>query len=126
MSRVSARTPLVVGRTYEAILATQQPRRTQALTGYVVHSTRVGQRKFVGELVQVGRRRGTVASWGAGEVATFANGILGRFVDITFDASIAFRRTVRTHPVVDSDAAELVRLRVDELPDAATLSVYFD
>ena len=51
-----------------------------------------------------------------------ANGILGRFVDITFDASIAFRRTVRTHPVVDIDAAELVRLRVDELPDAATLN----
>ncbi len=55
---------------------------------------------------------------GPGEVATFANGILGRFVDITFDASIAFRRTVRAHPVVDIDAAELVRLRVDELPDA--------
>ena len=122
MSRVSARTPLVVGRTYEAILETEQPRRTQALTGYVVHTTRLGHRKFVGELVQVGRRRGTVASWGPGEVATFANGILGRFVDITFDASIAFRRTVRTHPVVDIDAAELVRLRVDELPDAATLN----
>ncbi len=42
-----------------------------------------------------------------------------------FDAAIAFRRTVRTHPVVDADAAEL-GLRVDELPDAAKLSVYFD
>jgi hypothetical protein len=29
---------------------------------------------------------------------------------------------VHTHPVVHADAAELVRLRVDELPDAVTLN----
>ena len=124
MRRVSARAPLVVGLTYECILSSEQVRRTHALTGYVSHSALVGRRKLLGELVQVGaRRRGEVDSWAPGEVATFANGILGHFVEVLFDPAIAFRRTVRTHAAVD--AGEVAHLRVEQLPDATTLNVYF-
>ena len=123
MSGVTAQTPLVVGHTYEVVVASEAPRRTQAMTGYVATSTLVGRRKLIGAFVGVGRRRGGIVSWVPGEVATFANGVLRCYVALSFHPELAFRRTVRTHDVVDD--AEVVHVGVhelDELPDAATLN----
>ena len=123
MSRVSAQTPLVVGHTYEVAVASETPRRTQAMTGYVATSTLVGKRKLIGAFVGVGKRSGAIGSWVPGEVATFANGVLGCYVALSFHPDLAFRRTVRTHDVVDD--AEVAHIRVqeiDELPDATTLN----
>ena len=123
MSRVSAKTPLVVGHTYEVALTSEEPRRTQAMTGYVAGSTLVGRRKLVGAFLGVGKRRGDVCAWAPGDVATFANGVLRCYVALAFHPDLAFRRTVRTHDAVDD--AEVVYLRVDELdklPVATTLN----
>ena len=122
MSHVTAQTPLVVGHTYEVAVASEVPSRTQAMTGYVASSTLVGRRTLIGAFVGVGKRSGAIGSWVQGEVATFANGVLGCYVALSHHPDVAFRRTVRTHDVVDD--AEVMHLGVDELvrlPDATTL-----
>ena len=120
MSRVSATAPLVVGHTYEVALASEEPRRTQAMTGYVAGSTLVGRRKLAGAFVGVGKRGGAIGAWMPGEIATFANGVLRCYVALSFHPDLAFRRTVRAHDAVDD--AEVVHLTLDELPEATTLN----
>lgn len=128
---VAGESPLVVGRTYDIVLARHSSMLVAdgELTGQHAHTGRHGKRWLAGAFVGVHGKRnnGLVDSWGAGQMLTFANGELGCYVNIEYRPQYAFRQTTREHALVglerDDEVTEIVTIRsISDLPPARSLS----
>lgn len=137
MHRVTVRTPLVVGHTYEVVLATGgYEGSAEELTGHL--GALAGRRKLAGAFSDSSSESRTqrkeaalpLTSWQQGEYLRFANGKLGGFVAIRFDPNIGFRRTTQTHGLIRGHDAhdaheavmEVVTRSVAQLPDSASMN----
>ena len=129
---VASESPLVVGRTYDIVLARHSSMLLAegALTGQHAHTGRHGTRWLAGAFVGAHGKRnsGLVDSWGAGQILTFTNGELGCYVNIEYRPQYAFRQTTREHALVglekhDDEVTEVVTIRsISDLPPARSLS----
>ncbi len=83
---VASESALVVGRTYDIVLARHSSMLVAdgALTGQHAHADRHGKRRLAGAFVVFHGKRnnGDVDSWGACQMLTFANGVSGYYVNI--------------------------------------------
>ncbi len=125
---VASESPLVVGRTYDIVLASMLVADGE-LTGQHARTGRHGKRWLAGAFVGVHGKRnnGLVDSWGAGQMLTFANGKSGCYVNIEYRPQYAFRQTTREHALVglerDDEVTEIVTIRsISDLPPARSLS----
>jgi hypothetical protein len=135
---VASESPLVVGRTYDIVLARHSSMLVAegALTGQHAHTGRHGKRWLAGAFVGVHGKRnnGVVDSWGARQMLTFANGDFefangksGCYVNIEYRPQYAFRQTTREHALVglerDDEVTEVVTIKsISDLPPARSLS----
>jgi hypothetical protein len=135
---VAGESPLVVGRTYDVVLAQHSSMLVAdgELTGQHAHTGLHGERWLAGAFVGVHgeRNSGLVDSWGAGQMLTFANGDFkfangetGCYVNIVYRPQYAFRQTTREHALVglerDDEVTEIVTIReISHLPPALSLS----